>query len=101
MHVLKFLLEDKHTYALVEVLQILRLCPGDALALSLAMDLANTVGDKDAAAEAAGSVVSYWHERRGGLIRPAIPGHAIALGLISLGRSSSIYQFCQFGIVFP
>ncbi|KAL7578450.1 hypothetical protein ACA910_012840 [Epithemia clementina (nom. ined.)] len=85
LHVLKNLLEENHQHALIEVLHILRLCPGDALALSLAMDLANTLGDREAACQAAGSVISYWHERRGGLVRPAIPGHAIALSLIALG----------------
>ena len=85
LKVLNLLLEDKHRHALVVVLRILRICPGDALALSLAIDLANTVGDTVAASQAASSTISYWHERRGGLIKPAIPGHSIALSLISLG----------------
>lgn len=30
-------------------------------------------------------MASYWYERRGGLIRPSLPGHAMASSLISLG----------------
>lgn len=28
---------------------------------------------------------AYWNERRGGLVRPAIPGHAMASSLLALG----------------
>jgi hypothetical protein len=41
--------QDEHPTALATLLRLLRTCPGDALALSLAMDLAHTLGDKDAA----------------------------------------------------
>lgn len=34
---------------------------------------------------AAGSVASYWNERKGGIITPAIPGHAMASAYIALG----------------
>jgi hypothetical protein len=34
---------------------------------------------------AAGSVAAYWNERRGGFIRPALPGHSMASSLIALG----------------
>jgi len=87
MHIktLELLLKDQHRLALVNVLKILRQCPGDVLALSLAMDLAHGLGDRQAAGEAAGSVIAYWTERQGGLVRPAIPGHATAMSLIALG----------------
>lgn len=49
LQVLKWLLQDEHATALVHVLNLLRQCPGDALALSLAMDLSQTVGDKESA----------------------------------------------------
>lgn len=46
---LHYLLENEYPTALVTYLRILRSCPGDALALSLAMDLSFTLGDKQAA----------------------------------------------------
>jgi hypothetical protein len=46
---LSYLLKDQHRRALSVVLKILQLCPGDLLALTLAMDLAQTTGDKRAA----------------------------------------------------
>jgi hypothetical protein len=46
---LSYLLKDQHRRALSVVLKILQLCPGDLLALTLAMDLAQTIGDKRAA----------------------------------------------------
>lgn len=85
LQTLQLLMEDKHSLALLHVLRILRICPGDALALSLAMDLAQTLGDKEAAMQAAGSVVAYWTERKGGFIKPSIPGHSMAMSLVALG----------------
>lgn len=49
LEVLDYLLRDEHPTALAAVLRILRMCPGDAFALSLAMDLAQTVGDAESA----------------------------------------------------
>jgi hypothetical protein len=46
---LDYLLQNEYPTALTIYLKILRSCPGDALALSLAMDLALTLGDKQAA----------------------------------------------------
>lgn len=43
------LLQNEFPTALAIYLRILRSCPGDALAMSLAMDLSFTLGDKDAA----------------------------------------------------
>jgi hypothetical protein len=82
---LRHLLVDEHASALAILLRLLRSCPGDLLALSLVMDLAQTLGDKKAALQAAGTVVSYWHERRGGFVRPAIPGHAMTCAMVALG----------------
>jgi hypothetical protein len=85
LRALAYLLKDEHATALAVLLRLLRTCPGDVLALSLAMDIAHTIGDKKAASRASGSVAAYWHERRGGLIRPSLPGHSIAESLIALG----------------
>jgi len=49
LQALELLLDDRHQTALSKLMQLLRQCPGDALALSLAMDVAQTLGDKDAA----------------------------------------------------
>jgi hypothetical protein len=46
---LKYLLLNEYPTALATYLRILRSCPGDALALSLAMDLCWTLGDKQSA----------------------------------------------------
>lgn len=46
---LSCLLNDEHKMALVIYMRILRICPGDVLALSIAMDLARNLGDKYAA----------------------------------------------------
>lgn len=46
---LHYLLQNEYPTALATYLRILRSCPGDALALSLAMDLSFTLGDKQAA----------------------------------------------------
>lgn len=76
---------DDPASALVHLLHLLRLCPGDALALSLALDLAQAIGNKRAALRAAGTAASYWQERGGGWLRPSIPGHAMASSLVALG----------------
>jgi hypothetical protein len=52
---------------------------------------------------AAGSVASYWNERRGGIIRPSIPGYntsasLIALGLAVGGRRSEAEQIATFSM---
>jgi len=49
LQALAHMLSDEHPTALVTLLKLLRMCPGDMLALSLAMDLAQTVGDKGGA----------------------------------------------------
>lgn len=81
------MLGHDHKRALMILLRHLNMCPGDGLALSLVMDLAHTVGDKDAAFRVAGSVAAYWNERRGKLLRPSIPGYSTASSLIALGHA--------------
>ena len=49
LHALHHLLQNKHRIALGSYLRILELCPGDLFALSLAIDVANTIGDSSAA----------------------------------------------------
>ena len=49
LQALECLLRHEHKRALLILLKILRNCPGDVLALSLAMDIAHVLGDKDAA----------------------------------------------------
>ena len=49
LEVLRHFLNDENRAALACLLRILRLCPGDALALSLAMDISQTLGDKQSA----------------------------------------------------
>jgi hypothetical protein len=49
LRALHWLLEGDYPKALLSYLQLLRSCPGDVLALSLAMDLSLTIGDKQAA----------------------------------------------------
>jgi hypothetical protein len=49
LQALYYMRQDEHPTALVTLLRLLRTCPGDALALSLVMDLAHTLGDKTAA----------------------------------------------------
>ena len=85
LQVLDCLLRHDHKRALVILLRHLQKCPGDGLALSLAMDLSHTVGDSAAALRAAGSVAAYWNERQGGILRPSIPGYSTASALIAVG----------------
>jgi hypothetical protein len=85
LQVLDCLLRHDHRRALVILLRHLEKCPGDGLGLSLALDLAHTVGDSAAALRAAGSVAAYWSERRGGILRPSIPGYNTASALIAVG----------------
>jgi len=49
LHALHHLLQNKHRIALGSYIRILELCPGDLFALSLAIDVANTIGDSSAA----------------------------------------------------
>lgn len=88
LQALHCLLHHDHKRALLILLRLLQKCPGDGLALSLALDLAHVVGDSSAALRAAGSVAAYWNERRGGLLRPSIPGYYTACALIAVGLAA-------------
>ena len=91
MHALYQLLHDNHQGAMGAYLRLLELYPGDLLGLSLALDVANTLGDTDAACRAATNVSAYWTERDGGALRiqQSHPAQNIAMSLISVGLSSS------------
>mmetsp|Transcript_21796 Transcript_21796/g.32651 ORF Transcript_21796/g.32651 Transcript_21796/m.32651 type:complete len:724 (+) Transcript_21796:22-2193(+) len=84
---LSFLLRDEHSKALSSLRRLLELCPGDALGLSLTLDITSSLGDQKNAFQAATSVASYWNERGQRLAtgQTAIPGHAIGSSLIALG----------------
>lgn len=49
LRALDYMLKQDHRRAMIVLLRHLQSCPGDSLALSIVMDLAHTVGDKDAA----------------------------------------------------
>jgi hypothetical protein len=85
LRTLAYLVEDQHPAALSTLLRALQECPGDILALSMALDLAQTTGQRWAAGRAASSVSSYWQERRGGLVRPSLPGYSLASCLVATG----------------
>jgi tetratricopeptide (TPR) repeat protein len=89
---LHHLLNDEHRQALECYQKILQLCPGDALALSLALDVSSTLSDGAAALRAATSVASYWNERgrRGlpGVTNAVQPGHSIGTALIAVGYAA-------------
>lgn len=90
---LKCLLENDHQRAMMVLYRHLVVCPGDALALSLLLDVCHTLGDSQVALRGSSAVAAYWNERKGGIIRPSIPGYntvkaAISVGLAVGGRRS-------------
>ena len=87
LRTLGFLLDNDYTNALSSLRKLLNICPGDALGLSLAMDIAYVTGDKENAFHAATSVAAYWNERgqRSATGQTAIPGFAIGSSLIAVG----------------
>lgn len=87
LNVLECLLRHQHKRALAILGKHLQRCPGDCLALSLLMDLAHVVGNRQAASMAAGAVAAYWNERQGSLLKPSIPGYNAASSLIALGMA--------------
>jgi len=91
LHALHQLLQDNHHDAMGAYLRLLELYPGDLLGLSLALDVAHTIGDSEAACRAATNVSSYWTERDGGALRlqQSHPAQNMATSLISVGLSSS------------
>lgn len=84
---LAYLFENEHAKALAVLSQLLEMAPGDALALSLAFDLVDVLGDKDAAFHIATGVGSYWNERgrRSPTGQTTIQGHSIGSSLIAKG----------------
>jgi hypothetical protein len=91
LHALNQLLNDNHRLAMGAYLRLLELYPGDLLGLSLALDVAYTLGDTSAALRAATNASTYWTERDGGVIRlqNSHPVQNMALSLIAVGLSSS------------
>jgi hypothetical protein len=86
---LECLLDQNPKGALRRLLKLLRKCPGDVLALSLAVDVSHRLGDAGAALRAAGGVAAYWEERKGGFIAPSLPGHAISTSYQAVGFAAS------------
>jgi hypothetical protein len=89
LRALECLLDQNPKGALRLLLKLLRKCPGDVLALSLAVDVSHRLGDAGAALRAAGGVAAYWEERRGGFIAPSLPGHAISTSYQAVGFAAS------------
>lgn len=87
LQALDFLLRNDHQNALKSMRTLLEMCPGDALGLSLAMDISASLSDKHNAFQSATSVASYWNERgqRSATGQTAIPGFTIGSSLIALG----------------
>lgn len=90
---LKCLLRNDHRRAMMILYRHVMVCPGDALALSLLLDVCHTLGDSQVALRGTSAVAAYWNERKGGMIRPSIPGYntvaaAIAVGMAVGGRRS-------------
>jgi tetratricopeptide (TPR) repeat protein len=87
LQALQYLMNNEPDKALATLCKLLEKCPGDALALSLIMDLSYYLTDNAAAFNAATTVASYWNERgqRGASGQTAIQGHALGSSLISLG----------------
>jgi len=84
---LSYLYQNEHAKALNVLWQLLECCPGDALALSLAQDIADEVGDKKTAFRFATCVASYWNERgrQSATGQTSIAGHSIGSSLIAKG----------------
>jgi hypothetical protein len=95
LEALHFLLQHDRQEALQAYLSILQKCPGDALALSFALDLASVLGNKDAAIRAATSVYSYWSDRQSVISGSSIGASLIAVGLAVGGRFAAAEGLIQ------
>jgi len=84
---LHYLMNDDHQRALATLNDLLNSCPGDAFGLSLAIDIANVLGDRRSAFRAASSVAAYWNEREKVTLtgQPTTLGHSIGCSLIAVG----------------
>ncbi|KAL7521858.1 hypothetical protein ACHAWX_006546 [Stephanocyclus meneghinianus] len=89
LHALHQLLHNNHRDAMGAYLRLLELFPGDLLALSLALDVAYTLGDADMALRAATHVSSYWTERDRGRLNHYHPAQTMATSLLAVGLASS------------
>jgi len=91
LHALSMLIQNNHRSAMGAYLRLLELYPGDLLGLSLALDVAYSLGDGEAARAAATNVSTYWSERDGGTLRlhPSQSGQTLASALVAVGLSSS------------
>jgi hypothetical protein len=91
LHALAMLIRNNHRSAMGAYLRLLELFPGDLLGLSLALDVAYSLGDGEAARAAATNVSTYWSERDGGTLRlhPSQSGQTLASALVAVGLSSS------------
>ena len=91
LHALSMLIQNNHRCAMGAYLRLLELYPGDLLGLSLALDVAYSLGDGEAARVAATNVSTYWSERDGGTLRlhPSQSGQTLASSLVAVGLSSS------------
>jgi len=91
LHALYQLLHNNHREAMGAYLRLLELYPGDLLGLSLAMDVAFTLGDARSALRAATNVSTYWSERDGGHLHlnPSHSGQILATALIAVGLASA------------
>lgn len=91
LHALHQLLQNNHRCAMGAYLRLLELYPGDLLGFSLALDVAYSLGDGEAARFAATNVSTYWSERGGETLRlnPSQSGQTLASSLVAVGLSSS------------
>ena len=85
LNVLKCLLQNDHQRAMMALYRHVIIRPGDAFALSLLLDVCHTVGNTEVAFKGASAVAAYWNERKGGIIRPSIPGYSTVQAAISVG----------------
>ena len=88
LEVLRHLIHNDFHAALIVLHRLLEQCPGDAFALSLIMDIAHTLGKKDAPLRAASTVASYYNDRgrRSGVFsKPSLSSHQIGSAYIALG----------------
>ena len=91
LHALSMLIQNNHRCAMGAYVRLLELYPGDLLGLSLALDVAYSLGDGEAARAAATNVSTYWSERDGGTLglHPSQSGQTLASSLVAVGLSSS------------
>jgi len=87
LKILANLVEDKRREALIDIMSLLHVCPGDALAMHCGLELAHSLGDARAAMKLGGNAAAYWTERsQFGLMNT--PGYFIGSSMIALGLSA-------------